>query len=456
MKKIMGCLALLILFGSVVLYGQNLNSEGRKFSDIPKSILPQNNTMPTLLQPVSSWNRDGIGTEKDAIVADDQLVTGSLGVGFSTYDGMSFGFNTIVLYEDNVRINFDDASTAVGFPNNDWTLLANDTQSGGANYFAIQDATAAVVPFKIMAGAPANALYVGANGNIGLKTNNPMKELQLAGSNTPALRLEQTNGGGYNPYTWDVAGNEANFFIRDVTAGNLLPFRIKPGAPNNSIYISASGNIGLGTASPDENLYVTGNIKTDSLLKIAPLGSLPDVPAEGDICMDGTDHALKYFDGTIWKVPEANTDEQDLANATLTGTILEIDIENGASVSVDLAPLLEGLQDQIDALEARVTALEGATAISSIPDDGAKLFQSIPNPANKSLLIPYIVPSAGSIAKIVVFNSNGTTYKEYSLKERDKKAYLSLSDKELKVGIYLYSLIVDGKQLDTKSLSIVN
>src|SRR4030095_7226925 len=47
-----------------------------------------------------------------------------------------------------------------------------------------------------------------------------------------------------------IAGNEANFFVRDVTSGSRLPFRIRPGAPTSSLDIAANGFVGVGTASP--------------------------------------------------------------------------------------------------------------------------------------------------------------------------------------------------------------
>jgi hypothetical protein len=60
---------------------------------------------------------------------------------------------------------------------------------------------------------------------------------------TPGVRLTQTPTAGYPEQTWDVAGNETNFFIRDATGGNLLPFRIRPGAPTSSIDIGATGEV---------------------------------------------------------------------------------------------------------------------------------------------------------------------------------------------------------------------
>ncbi len=75
-------------------------------------------------------------------------------------------------------------------------------------------------------------------------------DLHVAVGNTPALRLEQTNGSGFTAQTWDVGANEANFFVRDVTGGSRLPLRIRPGAPTSSVDISSDGDVGFGTGSP--------------------------------------------------------------------------------------------------------------------------------------------------------------------------------------------------------------
>jgi Chaperone of endosialidase len=71
-----------------------------------------------------------------------------------------------------------------------------------------------------------------------------------------AYRLEQNNTGGFTAQTWDIAGNEANFFVRDVTGGSLLPFRIRPGAPTSSIDIAANGKVGVGTGSPNARVDI--------------------------------------------------------------------------------------------------------------------------------------------------------------------------------------------------------
>jgi hypothetical protein len=135
-------------------------------------------------------------------------------------------------------------------------LTANDSASGGASKFSIEDITGARVPFTVRAGAPTDSLFIDSSGRVGFGTSTPVLRVHEVASDTPSFRFEQNGSGGFTPQTWDVAGNEANFFVRDVTGGSRLPFRIQPGAPTNSIYIGSTGNVGLGLTGPSTKLHV--------------------------------------------------------------------------------------------------------------------------------------------------------------------------------------------------------
>lgn len=202
----------------------------------------------------------------DFVIADDLIVQGSACVGIDCVNGEVFGFDTIRVKENNTRIQFDDTSTTAGFPTNNWQIRANSSASGGASFLAFVDQGATgnsetgTIVFEVDAGAPANSIKVASTGRVGLRTATPVLDLHANTSNTPAFRLEQNSSGGFTAQTWDIAGNEANFFIRDVTSGSRLPFRIRPGAPTSSIDIAATGNVGINTASPSTTLDVSGNI----------------------------------------------------------------------------------------------------------------------------------------------------------------------------------------------------
>lgn len=193
------------------------------------------------------------------VYATDLVVQGSECVGVDCVSSESFSFDTLRLKENNLRINFDDTSASASFPSNDWRIIINDSSNGGANYFGIEDSTAGIIPFRVEAGAPVNSLYVEDDGDIGIGTSNPVVELHTVGGDTPTLRMEQNGSSGWTPQTWDIAGNETNFFIRDVTNGSKLPFRIKPSAPTDSLFVAADGDIGLGTDSPSSALHLKGS-----------------------------------------------------------------------------------------------------------------------------------------------------------------------------------------------------
>ena len=178
----------------------------------------------------------------DDVVIDDQIIQGSLCVGVDCVNGEAFGFDTIRLKENNLRIRFTDTSNSGSFPTNDWEITINDSSNGGANYFAVTDVNASRVPFRIEAGARAEAVHIDATGRVGFGTATPVLLLHTLDGDTPTLRLDQSGAQGYSPQTWDVAGNEANFFVRDAGA-NTLPLRIRPGAPTSAIDVQADGAV---------------------------------------------------------------------------------------------------------------------------------------------------------------------------------------------------------------------
>jgi hypothetical protein len=436
MKKEMIFFTLALIFSGSILFAQ---SNGRTFNSSQKTTMVNN--QPKVYHPKTVLETDEQDLSKQ-LISENLFVTGKLGIGVDMTDGNIIPFTTMILKENNIRVLFDDSSTTGTFPANDWAIKINSTDDGGDSYYAIEDATALTTPFKIMAGAIDSAFVINSNGNIGFGTNTPTKDMHLNRGDTPAFRFEQNNTFGWGEQIWDVAANETNFFIRDVTNSNTLPFRIQPGAPSSSLTIRAEGYVGVGTWSPSTHLDVKGHIRTDSTLMLNPLTEVP-ASVEGGIYMDGNEHMLKVHNGTEWI--SIDNDSQDLIDATLTGTILQIDIENGASVSVDLQPLIADLESRIEALETLVSGK------ASVKYSSARLFQNSPNPFQNQTVINYYIPEDVENAVLKITGVNGASVKDVVIYERGEGSIV-IDGNDTGKGTYFYSLVLDGQKIASKTL----
>jgi len=94
------------------------------------------------------------------VFVQDLIVQGSACVGVDCTSSESFGFDTLRLKENNLRIRFMDTSNSGSFPTRDWQLTANDTSNGGADKFSIDDIDGGRTPFTVEASTPTNSLYL--------------------------------------------------------------------------------------------------------------------------------------------------------------------------------------------------------------------------------------------------------------------------------------------------------
>jgi hypothetical protein len=290
--------------------------------------------------------RPGKVAVNDFVIADDLIVQGSTCTGLDCVNGEVFSFDTLRLKENNLRIHFDDTSTIAGFPANDWRIIANDSASGGASKFSVEDSTNAKTPLTIRAGAATNSIFVDSTGRVGFRTSTPVLDLHVATSNTPGIRLEQNNSGGFTAQTWDIAGNEANFFVRDVTGGSRLSFRIRPGAPTSSIDISADGDVGIGTGSPDQKLHAEESADENTIIlsentNSTGLSAAGVLQAKADTAITsliahGSGRTLVRFGQTIGGFSEVlNAAGDGLIVGTLGATPLILGTNGAARMTID-------------------------------------------------------------------------------------------------------------------------
>jgi hypothetical protein len=197
----------------------------------------------------------------DEVILDDLIVDGSACIGFDSVNGEIFGADTLRLKENNLRIHFHDTSGSASFPRNDWRLVINDAHNGGDDYFAVEDATASRVVFRVDAGAPNDALRVASSGNVGFGTGTPQASLHLV-SSAPVVRFDS------GAQVWDMKAHGVDFEVRDVSHGNSRPLQIDAGAPTDAVVVKSDGKVGIGTSVPSAKLHVAGDLHVATTLTI--------------------------------------------------------------------------------------------------------------------------------------------------------------------------------------------
>jgi hypothetical protein len=196
----------------------------------------------------------------DTFFADFVSAAGGVCAGADCTSSESFSGATAKLKANNTRLRFEDTSTSAGFATTDWQLSANDTFSGGANKFFVEDLAAGTVPFLIEGGTPSNALYVDSTGRIGLGTSTPGRNLSIADPVSTIIRMEQSA----SPFqAWDVVANNNNFYVRDVNH-EFNPFIIRTSTPDNTLVLDSTGRLGLGVSAPLYQIHHSSGARLDA------------------------------------------------------------------------------------------------------------------------------------------------------------------------------------------------
>jgi hypothetical protein len=117
---------------------------------------------------------------------------------------------------------------------------------------------------------------------------------------------------------------------------------------------------------------------------------------------------------------------------------------------------IDDLQKQLDDLK-NIINHSGVSSQTSVDNSqsfnisSASLSQNIPNPFDHSTTINYTLPQTYSSAKIIVTDNSGKTLKELSINAKGKGS-LNIDASTLSSRAYQYSLIVDGRLIDTKQM----
>lgn len=131
---------------------------------------------------------------------------------------------------------------------------------------------------------------------------------------------------------------------------------------------------------------------------------------------------------------------------------------------IELIPLLiqavQDLSDQVSSLSyssskesIRQSAPQQLGYNTDIKSTTTSLSQNLPNPFTEVTEISYIVPTNAQQATIYIYSMSGVQLMKYDLSTLGESSII-IGANELYAGTFLYSLVVDGKIIDTKQMII--
>jgi Chaperone of endosialidase len=350
----------------------------------------------------------------------------------------------------SAQVNFGAYLVTNGIANSKYGVYSNATGSGVSNIAVYGNASGATTNWagyfvgntNVTDTARARVMYVGSS--IGTAVN--------------LLRVGSTTNDGIS-----IGSAE---FIRDGGA-NILSF----GA---SLYPNSDASRSLGSSTfRYTTLYATsGTINTsdrrdktnitqikyglNDIMKLNPVSFTWKERAD-----EGT--KLGLIAQELQQVLPEVVRDYDVETDEATGKTKHVEAVRLGVFYSDIIPvLIKGMQEQqqqIEGLEALVEKLisnnTNGLKNQSTGDATEKFnLKSAPNPAGNKTLFSFSLPVQFKNAQLLIIDSNGKKVKAFENFAAGENA-VSFETANLKSGSFIYSLVVDGKTVDTKILSVI-
>lgn len=235
---------------------------------------------------------------------------------------------------------------------------------------------------------------------------------------------------------------------------------------NGSVYaygsyltITASSRQGKGNSPIDGAAGMVSRMKgyfidTDEFKGVTP----EEIEHSGNVTPEALDGILQDMERSRTAGMVAEELEQILPEAVRHDPDGLVGINYNAVVTV----LVEAFKEQqrtIESLQNQIAELKsedcGTFGIGEQELSSNVLYQNVPNPTNSSTSIDCYLDSHVSKAVIAVYDLNGLQLKEYPVYHHGKNT-ITIEANEFKPGIYMYSLLVEGKLIDTKRMVVTS
>lgn len=229
--------------------------------------------------------------------------------------------------------------------------------------------------------------------------------------------------------------------------------------------IAESGNVGIGTTSPSYLLHVNGTVAATGYQTISDQRFKSNIKKlEGSLDKLSSLQGYSYsFNAEKFKDRNFPTGEHMGVLAQQIQKVFPASVMQDADgyLSVDYISLIPVMLEAIKELKAQLDQTRGnnlVDVLSPNPGDlalyrGAYLNQNAPNPFNGQTSVEYAIPENAQVASIVIHDLSGRQIKKIELVKKGS-GVIDIGAETTAPGLYLYSLVLDGKPVVTRKMLV--
>ncbi|MBQ9362459.1 MAG: T9SS type A sorting domain-containing protein [Bacteroidaceae bacterium] len=273
-----------------------------------------------------------------------------------------------------------------------------------------------------------------------------------------------------------VAGTYAGYFNGDVrVTGTMYGTLLTPsGTSSSNSGMLQTETVRTFSANETEEESVSDKLQQVQLLQLyrspeANKFTAEQIQAQKDFLRESMATGEKAIDIDAIKIPEEKPQTQlstvkyGLAADQLKEVYPELvyEDENG-NVSINYIEMIPLLVQALNELNAKVVQLESgakseaktrseATAINTVDEAVLSLAQNNPNPFSESTSIEVSVPQSVRSANLFIYDMSGKMLKRITITGRGTSR-VPVTAEGLTEGMYLYTLVADGKVAGTKKM----
>lgn len=407
-------------------------------------------------------NRNKFGTRNNNGI---NIISNNTNRGIITNDG-KFGWNQMnpltTFHVGAGQARFDDISgTGNALVETDNLGTLKRKTSGNANQFLNGDGNwTDISTVNYWTKNALNNLYLTPTGNnyVGINVVNPQANVDILNTNCdnkPALKITEDGSVGC---------------LYPNNNGNFMEFYTS-GTPTPRFIVTSGGWVGINRI-PSYALDVNGTIRANTPLIVSDRrykNNIQDIKKPMEII---NQLYGKTYEFNTKEFPKNNFDEgnqfgfiaQDVQKI-LPELVKE---DNKGYLAVNYTAIIPILSQAIKEQQAQIEELKNMISNHSTGNSpsstqeteasdlmkGVTLSQNVPNPFTVDTRISYSIPQQFKIAKLGVYDLNGQELKLVNLTSASGDVIIQGGN--LKPGMYLYTLIIDGRAAATKKMTLTS